>query len=73
MPNNVQFCGQTVFTGQTTGKLDVNPSLKKYSLDIPFQVDTFKSNISRPYVIIVSLIGVFWITVSFFVYYNSQK
>jgi len=36
------------------------------------RLNGFKSNITRPYVIIVSLIGLFWIAVSFFVYYNSQ-
>ena len=36
------------------------------------RLNGFKSNTTRSYVMIVSLIGVFWISVSFFVYYNTQ-
>ena len=36
------------------------------------RLNGFKSNITKPYVIIVSSIGMIWIAVSFFVYYNSQ-
>jgi hypothetical protein len=56
MPNNVQFCGQTVFTGQTTGDtftagdgITYNVADRTY-VDIPFQVDyPVIGNITRPY------------------------
>ena len=56
MPNNKQFCGQTVFTGQTTGDtftagdgITYNVADRTY-VDIPYQVDyPVIGNITRPY------------------------